>query len=393
MAKFFSEDNPFNAALTKIFDLCVLNVCALICSIPVVTAGASMTALYAVMLPMTENKEGPIIKSFLKQFRANLKGSVRAWLLMLLVALVLMFDLYVWTKTESQYRSVFFGLTIAMLAALAVVASWYFGLRATFEDTGKMSLINAGKYALIYLPASILMGAYTAGLVYVYLQQGYIAMFVPIFGVTLIEYPKAWYMRQKFNAYIEDHSDIYNVPKDEEEQEEAAKAPDGEAVEENAIDTMKQTADNQERTGDRIEEDRERPEVCPAESEDDGVEKAHEERDEAEEKPEDSLVESEDDEAENVCSDIDESEERPKNGQTESKDDGAEEAHSEIDEEKTESIERKREEAENNKAAQGKPDKTQNGKKKTAAGKNGAAKKNKNSSKGNRNKKKRKKKK
>lgn len=392
MAKFFAEDNPFNAALTKIFDLCILNVCALICSIPVVTAGASMTALYAVMLPMTENKEGPIIKSFLKQFRANLKGSVKTWLFMLLAALVLMFDLYVWTKTESQYRSVFFGLTIAMLAALAVVASWYFGLRATFEDTGKMSLINAGKYALIYLPASILMGAYTAGLVYVYLQQGYIALFVPIFGVTLIEYPKAWYMRQKFNAYIEDHSDIYNVSKDEEEQEEADRAPDGEAVEENAIDTMKQAADNQKKTGDQIDEGREKPEDSPAEREDDEGEKAHEERDEVEEKPEDSPIESEDDEAENVRSEIDEEEERPESSQAESKGDGAEEAHSE-DEEKTGSVERKREEAENKKAVQGKPDKTQNGEKKTVAGKNNAAKKNKNSSKGNRNKKKRKKKK
>lgn len=231
MAKFFAEDNPFNAALTKIFDLCVLNVCALICCVPIVTAGASMTALYAVMLPMSENKEGPIIKSFIKQFRANLKGSVKTWLVMFLAALVLMFDLYVWTKMESSYRSVFFGLTIAMLTALAVVASWYFGLRATFEDTGKTSLINAGKYALIYLPASILMGAYTAGIVYVYLQQGYIALFIPIFGITLIEYPKAWYMRQKFNSYIADHSDIYGVAQEEDPDEAGEEETEAEEME------------------------------------------------------------------------------------------------------------------------------------------------------------------
>ncbi|MDE6432925.1 MAG: YesL family protein [Lachnospiraceae bacterium] len=237
MSKFFADDNPVNAVLTKVFDLCMLNIVALVCCIPIVTAGASLTAMYAVMLPMSENKEGPVIKSFFKQFIANLKGSVKMWLLILAAALVLMFDLYVWTKADSQYRSVFFGLTIAMLAALAVVASWYFALRATFEDDGKTSLINAGKYSLIYLPASILMAAYTAGVVYVYLQQGYLALFIPIFGITLIEYPKAWYMRQKFNNYIADHSDIYGVVREDavdeagEEVEEGERAS-GEAKEE-----------------------------------------------------------------------------------------------------------------------------------------------------------------
>lgn len=261
MAKFFAEDNPFNAALTKIFDLCVLNVCALICCVPIVTAGASMTALYAVMLPMSENKEGPIIKSFIRQFRANLKGSVKTWLVMLFAALVLMFDLYVWTKMESSYRSVFFGLTIAMLTALAVVASWYFGLRATFEDTGKTSLINAGKYALIYLPASILMAAYTAGIVYVYLQQGYLALFIPIFGITLIEYPKAWYMRQKFNAYIADHSDIYGVAQ-EEDPDEAGEAATGteemkteEKQSEIGMEVEEKSAEKAGRVEDRTEKD------------------------------------------------------------------------------------------------------------------------------------------
>jgi uncharacterized membrane protein YesL len=211
MSKFYAEDNPFNAALTKIFDLCVLNMVTLLCCVPVVTAGAALTAMYAVMLPMSENKEGPVVKTFFKEFRANLKDSVMTWLCVLAGVLLLLFDLYVWTKVESQYRSVFFGLTIAMLVALVVVAGWYFALRATFDDNGKTSLMNAAKYTMVYLPASVLMGAYTAVLMYVYLNQGFIAMLTPIFGLTLVEYPKAWYMRQKFNAYIEEHSDRYHV--------------------------------------------------------------------------------------------------------------------------------------------------------------------------------------
>lgn len=258
MSKIYAEDNPFNAVLTKIFDLCMLNIVTLVCCIPVVTAGASLTAMYAVMLPMSENKEGPVVKSFIKQFRANLKGSVKTWLLMLLAAVVLSFDLYVWTKVESQYRSVFFGFTIAMLVALAVVASWYFALRATFDDDGKTSLINAGKYSLVYLPVSVLMAAYTAAIVYVYLQQGYLALFIPIFGIALIEYPKAYYMRRKFNAYIEEHSDRYGVAeeagieeKDETEKEEGTeKTVNTEAEIEGSAETEKETnADKRKEAG------------------------------------------------------------------------------------------------------------------------------------------------
>lgn len=258
MSKIYAEDNPFNAVLTKIFDLCMLNIVTLVCCIPVVTAGASLTAMYAVMLPMSENKEGPVVKSFIKQFRANLKGSVKTWLLLLLAAVVLSFDLYVWTKVESQYRSVFFGFTIAMLVALAVVASWYFALRATFDDDGKTSLINAGKYSLVYLPVSVLMAAYTAAIVYVYLQQGYLALFIPIFGIALIEYPKAYYMRRKFNAYIEEHSDRYGVAeeagieeKDETEKEEGTeKTVNTEAEIEGSAETEKETnADKRKEAG------------------------------------------------------------------------------------------------------------------------------------------------
>ena len=48
----------------KVADLCLLNLVCLACCIPIITAGASLTALYYVTLKMVRNEEAYIFRSF-----------------------------------------------------------------------------------------------------------------------------------------------------------------------------------------------------------------------------------------------------------------------------------------------------------------------------------------
>ena len=48
MGRFFNMDNKFFVFMGKVADLCLLNLVCILCCIPVVTAGASLTALYYV---------------------------------------------------------------------------------------------------------------------------------------------------------------------------------------------------------------------------------------------------------------------------------------------------------------------------------------------------------
>ena len=50
MGRLFNLDNPFMLALNKLADLIILNFLTMICCIPVITIGASMTALNYVAL-------------------------------------------------------------------------------------------------------------------------------------------------------------------------------------------------------------------------------------------------------------------------------------------------------------------------------------------------------
>ena len=79
--RFNLMDNVITRALSKICDMICLNVLWVICSIPIVTIGASTTALYTVMLKMVRNEEGYIFRGFFKAFKENFKQSTIIWLI------------------------------------------------------------------------------------------------------------------------------------------------------------------------------------------------------------------------------------------------------------------------------------------------------------------------
>ena len=69
MGRFFNMDNKFFTVMGRIADLCILNIICLVCCIPIVTAGASITAMYYVTLKMVRNEEAYIVRSFFKSFK------------------------------------------------------------------------------------------------------------------------------------------------------------------------------------------------------------------------------------------------------------------------------------------------------------------------------------
>ena len=69
-------DNKFFTFMGRVADLCILNIICLICCIPIVTAGASITAMYYVTLKMVRNEEAYIVRSFFKSFKENIKQAI-----------------------------------------------------------------------------------------------------------------------------------------------------------------------------------------------------------------------------------------------------------------------------------------------------------------------------
>lgn len=95
MKGLFSYDSPVMGALTAIGDCICLSVLWVVFSLPVITMGASTTALYAAAYHSIRKKEGGLWRSFWEAFREDLKRSTLIWLVVLAVMALLTMDVFV----------------------------------------------------------------------------------------------------------------------------------------------------------------------------------------------------------------------------------------------------------------------------------------------------------
>ena len=89
----FNMDGPVFRFLNKMADLCILNLIFLLCCLPIITIGASVTALYSVTLKMSRDQEGYIARSFFKAFKANFKQATSIWIPSLLLLFIMLADI------------------------------------------------------------------------------------------------------------------------------------------------------------------------------------------------------------------------------------------------------------------------------------------------------------
>ena len=92
MGRLFDMDNKFFRFMGRLADLCILNVLCILCCIPVVTAGASITAMFYVTMKMVRNEEAYIARSFFKSFKENFRQATVINIIMLVIAGVLYVD-------------------------------------------------------------------------------------------------------------------------------------------------------------------------------------------------------------------------------------------------------------------------------------------------------------
>lgn len=158
-------DNVVMRGLSRVCDFILLNIMWIICSIPIVTIGASTTALYTVMLKLVKNEEGYIVKGFLAAFKENFKKATLLWLLLGAVGIIIGIDFRFAAVMQGTLRTVFQGIFIVLGAAWVSVSIYSFALTARYENTIKNTIKNALLLSIVKLPYTVAMLVITAGTV------------------------------------------------------------------------------------------------------------------------------------------------------------------------------------------------------------------------------------
>ena len=157
MGKVFALDSPLMNGLSKLADLIWLNILATICCIPIITIGASLTALHYVVLKMVKDEEGYITRSFFKSFRENFKQATLMWLMLLVVFILLVADFMIFRFSGIVFPG-WCQIALTAIAVLIMFATMHlFPLLSRYENSIRATYKNSLFMGILHLPKTILM--------------------------------------------------------------------------------------------------------------------------------------------------------------------------------------------------------------------------------------------
>ena len=158
-SKLFDPEGPLMLSFNTIKDLITLNLLTLLCSLPIVTIGASFTAMHYTALKMVRNEEGYISKTFFKSFKENLKQGIGISFMIIIVLAFIGMDFYATTWFQEDPAFVKFAIVMLVLmgAAFLVTVTFLFPVQAKLVASVGQNISNAFKMALSHFPMTLLM--------------------------------------------------------------------------------------------------------------------------------------------------------------------------------------------------------------------------------------------
>lgn len=204
----FNYEGPFFNTLNRLADLVILNVLWLLCCLPIITAGASTTALMYVTMKMANDEDASIAKNFFKSFRENFRQSTIIWLIMLVIGAVLVSDYFIMpimNLSDSMY-SIMFGLFCLMALVYLMILVYLFPLQAKLENKVKDTFKNAVLLSIRHLPTSLLL---VAVVIMIPVAMFWMGITIPnlyfiwvVIAYSAIAYGCAFLYNRIFNIYI-----------------------------------------------------------------------------------------------------------------------------------------------------------------------------------------------
>ncbi|MFT8593514.1 MAG: YesL family protein [Bifidobacterium sp.] len=193
MPRLFNQSNLFFKVMGVVFDLAVLNILTLVCSIPIVTAGASFTAMHYVLWHMVRGEETYIARQFFEAFTRNFRQATLFWLGCLPFIALVWLNVLVIQELPAENRWLLFAtLAVAALVATAIT-EMYFVLLSRYENRTWTQLKNAALLSLGYFPRTIAMMLVLATFAAIYiLFSTYLIPLLIFLGLTLPQYCCAW---------------------------------------------------------------------------------------------------------------------------------------------------------------------------------------------------------
>lgn len=201
-----SYNSPVMRFLERVFDILVLNLMTLVLCIPLITAGAAMTALYKTLFDIRQQK-GRTVIGYWQTFRAEFRPALPLGLLAIVAIAAYGGYLYLLYPQLAAERA-WAWITVAAIGALFFFPmSFLFPLFAKFENTVKKTIVNAFYMSIRHFPVTLLMLAMQVAWVFLMFLFPYQAQTILLawffFGISLPAYLCSGLFLKVFAHYAE----------------------------------------------------------------------------------------------------------------------------------------------------------------------------------------------
>ena len=197
----FSPDNPVIAFFIWLGRVWWLNILWLICSLPVVTIGASTTALIYSCMKLRKD-EGYPTGNFFKSFKENFRQSTAIWMIYMFVGALLVLGLMFYNNADIPGAKLFWAIDIAVSIIYSISFLYVFAIQAKFVNKIKDTIKFSFLMAFANLKYTILIALIVAGVVIANLFTIFAVNFITInIGMGIVVYIISYHYQKIFDKY------------------------------------------------------------------------------------------------------------------------------------------------------------------------------------------------
>lgn len=152
MEGLFAPEGKLATILNTIGDLIVVNLLTILLCLPVVTAGAAISACYHMTIKMVRKEDGHIVAEYFEAFKEDFKQSTGIGLIGAGLVAFMLFDIDLLRQVHASYAGIYrivlfvLALLIGMLTMFTLVTASHF--RNTFRNTVKNGILFCISYPL-----------------------------------------------------------------------------------------------------------------------------------------------------------------------------------------------------------------------------------------------------
>lgn len=180
----FGKGNKFFAFATKMAELMWINLLTILCSLPVITIGSSLSAMHRVLVDIYRDEEKRITATFFKAFKENFWQATKVWLIYLLYFGVLLVDDFALRALNNDSIG-YLKLLVPVLSFIGMLSlSWAFVLQSRYNLSTKDVLAYSFTRIVAFPVRTLFMGIgmlVPLGLI-MFLPQFFIL--IPLMGVS-----------------------------------------------------------------------------------------------------------------------------------------------------------------------------------------------------------------